>query len=74
MSASAVVTSAGLASNATYAPEGDTLCSELDADLDTVARLPRQRAPDQQLVVGHAIEIAGVEQRVATDSTPSAGP
>ena len=34
-------------------------------NLDPVARLTRQRIPDEQLVVAHAIEVAGVQQRDA---------
>ena len=41
------------------------LCAEFDAELVTVARHRCQRLAQQQFVVPHAVEVAGVEQRDA---------
>ena len=39
--------------------------AELDADDDAVAVAPGKRLADQHLVVAHAVEVAGVEERDA---------
>ena len=39
--------------------------AELDADAHAVAAAPRERLADEQLVVAHPVEVAGVEQRDA---------
>jgi hypothetical protein len=44
---------------------GIALGAELHADRDTVAAALAQRLGDQQLVVAHAVEVAGVEQHDA---------
>jgi hypothetical protein len=41
------------------------LRAELDADDGAVARAAGERAADEQLVVAHAVEVAGVEERDA---------
>ena len=41
---------------------GGALGAELDADQHVVVHPARERLGDQQLVVAHAVEVAGVEQ------------
>ncbi len=39
--------------------------AKLDADLNIVAASPGERLADQHLIVAHAVEVAGIEQRDA---------
>ena len=58
-----VLTAAGRASKPIQAADGIAHAAELDADQRLVAAAAGQRLGDQHLVVAHAVEIAGVDQR-----------